>query len=397
MNENQIKNIIILWTKRLNLQRGGVHRIIYILMNHLPKYGYQVKYVYTEDVYQTFYVYDEVLDNEQCIPLEGMRQYLLESKCDLLIGQDGVFFSRLSELVAAWHIEGMKYVTEYHNSVLLMELTFSRHYWKWLASLNSTPLKDKVLARMRLLFYPLWLRRCRQGVRDNFLANYKVADAIVFLSKYELDEVAKLTDVELSRCKVINNPLSWEKIEDTGILEKKEKKILIVSRLYNPEKRLDRALRIWKILEERGHKDWQLVIVGAGKHEEYLKAMTKNLRLQSVRFEGRQDAAPYYQTASLFMLTSAVEGWGLTLTESMQTGVVPLAFDSYPALQSIITDGYDGCIIEDDNLVAYADRMEYLMTHKEERERIARNGLESCKRFTIDKIVAQWVDMINGL
>ena len=97
------------------------------------------------------------------------------------------------------------------------------------------------------------------------------------------------------------------------------------------------------------------------------------------------------------MLTSAVEGWGLTLTESMQTGVVPLAFDSYPALKSIVTDGYDGCIIEDDNLEAYADRMEYLMTHQQERERMAKNGLESCKRFTIDKIVAQWVDMINGL
>lgn len=97
------------------------------------------------------------------------------------------------------------------------------------------------------------------------------------------------------------------------------------------------------------------------------------------------------------MLTSAVEGLGLTLTESMQTEVVPLAFDSYPALRSIITDVYDVCIIEDDNLDAYADRMKYLMTHKEERERIARNGLDSCKRFTIDKIVSQWVDMINGL
>lgn len=397
MNTFTIKNVVIIWTERLNLQRGGVHRIIYILMNHLPKYGYRVKYVYTEDVYQTFQVYDENQENEKCIQLKDMRQYLLESKCDLLIGQDGVFFSRLSELVAEWHIEGMKYVTEYHNSVLLMEQTFSRHYWKWLTTLKSTPTKDKILARMRLLFYPIWLRKCRKGVRDNFLANYKVADAIVFLSKYELEEVAKLTDKELSRCKVINNPLSWEKIENTDILKEKDRKVLIVSRLYNPEKRLDRALSIWKILEERGHQDWQLVIVGAGKHEDYLKSMANNLKLRSVRFEGRQEAAPYYQKASIFMMTSAVEGWGLTLTESMQTGVVPLAFNSYPALKSIITDGYDGCIIEDDNLVAYADRMEYLMTHKEEREHIARNGLESCKRFTIDKMVAQWVDMINEL
>lgn len=392
-----IKKIYIIWIKRLNVQRGGVHRIIHILMQHLPKYGYSVHYLYTEDAYQTFHLYDADIQKEIMISLADMRQYLIDNQCDLLIGQDGVVGSRLSELVSEWKISGMKYITEYHNSILLMENVFSRQYWHWLANLSTTPMYIKWLARLRLLIYPIWLKRCRQSVSDNFLANYRVADALILLSKYEIPEIQKLTDTDLSRCKVINNPLSWEQIENVEILQQKKKQVLIVSRLYNPEKRLDLALRIWKMLGQRGFTDWQLIIVGEGVHEAYLKELTEKLALKNVTFTGRQDPVPYYRGASLFMMTSTVEGWGLTLTESMQTGVVPIAFDSYPALHDIITDQYDGCIIPDDDLEAYADCMEGLMRNREERERIAKNGLESCRRFEINKIVEQWGKLIESL
>jgi len=393
-----MKSIIyIIWSERLNVQRGGVHRIIHILMQHLPKYGYMVRYLYTEDTYQTFHLYDADIEKEITIPLFGMRQYLIDNHCDLLIGQDGGFFSKLSELVAEWKIPDMKYITEFHNSILLMEKVFSRHYWHWVSNMPTTPIHVKWLARLRLLMYPLWLKRCRQSVLDNFLVNYRVADILILLSKYEIPEIQKLTDTDLLRCKVINNPLSWEKVEDAKILQQKKKQVLIVSRLYNPEKRIDRALKIWKILEQRGFVDWKLIIVGAGVHEEYLQGLSEELALKNVTFTGRQDPIPYYRDAALFMMTSAVEGWGLTLTESMQTGVVPIAFDSYPALHDIITDGYDGRIIPDDDLEAYADCMEELMCNRENRERIAKNGLESCRRFEINRIVEQWVKLIESL
>ena len=222
-----IKKIYIIWTEWLNVQRGGVHRVIYSLMRHLPKYGYEVHYLYTEDVYQTFHLYNADERNEKIISLSEMRQFLVDNRCDLLIGQDGVFFSRLSELVAKWHISDMKYVTVYNSSILLMERTFSRHYWKWLAQQSETSLRTKALAKVRLIMYPLWLMRCRRSVLDNFLANYRVTDALVLLSKHEIPGIQKLTDMDLSCCKVINNPLSWEKIESEQILDGKKKQVLI--------------------------------------------------------------------------------------------------------------------------------------------------------------------------
>ena len=61
------------------------------------------------------------------------------------------------------------------------------------------------------------------------------------------------------------------------------------------------------------------------------------------------------------------------------------------------TDRYDGCIIRDNDLDASAVCMEELMRNRKERERIAQNGIESCKRFETDKIIVQWVKLIESL
>lgn len=178
-----MKKIYIIWSERLNVQRGGVHRIIHILMEHMPKYGYTVRYLYTEDTYQTFHLYDGDIEKETIIPLAVMRQFLIDNHCDLLVGQDGAFSSKLSGLVAEWKVPDMKYITEFHSSILLMEKVFSRHYWHWLANLPMITIRIKWLAWLRLLIYPLWLKRCRQSVKDNFIANYRVSDALILLSK----------------------------------------------------------------------------------------------------------------------------------------------------------------------------------------------------------------------
>ena len=218
------------------------------------------------------------------------------------------------------------------------------------------------------------------------------------LSKYEIPYVlARINGADKSRIVSIPNLLSFPTIENEDILSHKKKEVLVISRLYNNEKRIDKVLDIWKIIQERGFTDWQLKIVGAGKDEEALKQYARELNLNNYSFEGRQVAYPYYLSASIFMMTSRIEGWGLTLTESMQTGVFPMVWDSYPALKEIITDGYDGCIIPNNDVDEYANRLEWLMTHASERQQIAKNGLMSAKRFEIDKIIDLWVNLIESL
>jgi glycosyltransferase involved in cell wall biosynthesis len=354
-----------------------------------------VNYLYTTDNYNTFHHYQSTTEDLP-ISVSELPDYLIAHNCNLLIGQDGVFSAQLSLLVQSWNLKDIKYITEFHNSVLVIEKAFSKHYWKWNFRHGDTS-KERIASLLRYCFYPLWLKKCRKSAANNILANQVAAEKIIVLSKHELPEIAALTKGSTEKFVVINNPLSWEKVESPEILNEKKKEVLIVSRLYNPEKRIDVALKVWQSIELRGHTDWKLRIVGAGRHEAYLKSYAKQLQLKNVSFEGRQDSYLYYRRAAIFMMTSAVEGWGLTLTESMQTGTVPVAFESYPAIRDIITDGYDGVLVRDMDVVAYVDAVEALINDAEERNRIALNGLNSCKRFSTELIIKQWVNFIESL
>lgn len=123
----------------------------------------------------------------------------------------------------------------------------------------------------------------------------------------------------------------------------------------------------------------------------------KKHNLSRVSFEGTQEPSGYYKRASLFMMTSLYEGWGLTLTEAQQFGCIPLAFSSYASLPDIITDGENGCVIDEGNDVEYIQRMKALMDDKKMRISMASKSIESSHRFENAKIVEEWHKLISGL
>ena len=179
---------------------------------------------------------------------------------------------------------------------------------------------------------------------------------------------------------------------------KKEKVVLIVSRLDEVQKRISLALRIWKLLNVAGkYRDWKLFIVGHGDYEKEYKFYVKKHGMDNVYFEGTQKPQKYYERASIFMLTSSHEGWGLTLTEAQQFGCVPLAFDTYKSLRDIIEDGTNGFILPDMDLKGYAEKMQCLMDSYELRRKMAAHAIEDSKRFLPEKVCEKWFNLLEDL
>lgn len=376
--------------------KGGIHRVTYCLMNELEKCGYRCIYLFYP-INESCYYTDNIEDEAHRLSLGQVEDYLDREKVDVVINQQAICSTSFTKLVSGFKSRYFKYISVFHSTPAIYEktLTFSR---LWYNFLHQGGISAKVSNCVRMLVYPLWKRRVINGTGKMFAINYDASDKCVMLSANDWPTLSRYLKHDVSeKCVTIHNPLTFDKTETAECLYHKKKNVLIVSRLNNFEKRLDRALKIWEKIETDGFDDWHLYIVGWGLQEKMLHDLAQKLKLKNVHFEGRQSSEPYYRDASIFMMTSAVEGWGLTLTESMQMGVVPIAFDSYPALQDIITDRYDGCIITDGDLDAYAACMEELMRNRKERERIALNGLKSCRRFEINKIVEQWIKLIESL
>ncbi|MBS1673000.1 MAG: glycosyltransferase [Actinobacteria bacterium] len=112
-------------------------------------------------------------------------------------------------------------------------------------------------------------------------------------------------------------------------------------------------------------RDWTLDIYGDGDQRSYLQALIEDRHVQDrVRLRGvTDDVARVFSGASLHVVSSRYEGFGLSVLEAAQHGVATVAFDCSPGLHDLMvsvhgvlvqpTEGVDGlaagiqCLIED--------------------------------------------------
>lgn len=177
---------------------------------------------------------------------------------------------------------------------------------------------------------------------------------------------------------------------------RKEKVALYVGRLENGAKQVALLLDIWRRVS-RDCADWKLVIVGEGPDEGLLRDCARRHKLRNVEFAGRQDPRPYYERASILCLTSLFEGFGMVLTEAQQFGVVPIAFDSYASVHSIITPGENGELAASFSKKEYAQKLLHLMQDAPYRERLAAKARETVRQFAPERIADMWEELIESL
>ena len=77
--------------------------------------------------------------------------------------------------------------------------------------------------------------------------------------------------------------------------------------------------------------------------------------------------------------------------------VVPIAFDTFKAVHDIITNEENGIIVSQLSLESYAEKLENLMLDDLRLQRMAENGIETCKRFSVSKVVDKWQSIFKEL
>lgn len=265
-------------------------------------------------------------------------------------------------------------------------------WWRFLyGERRANALKKTLIAMLPKILYQSIVRKY---VRKIYSSIYDNSDYVVLLSASYIPAFMHLMGrdaVRGSRCLSVWNSLSFPESVQFQLKFPKKEEVLIVSRMAERQKRLSVALKVWSSIEKSGRfSGWKLRVVGTGPDENYYHRVARKLKLERVSFEGAQNPIPYYRDAALFMMTSAYEGWGMTIVESLQMGVVPIAFATYSALCDIVKDGETGIVVQEGDILGYTRQMMRLMESPEERERMSRNAMGDCRRFAIDNIAAMW-------
>lgn len=241
------------------------------------------------------------------------------------------------------------------------------------------------------LFLPLrkWhslgiIKKMHRELADNY-------DKIVMLSPEFIDDFLYYNcNADKNKLLSIPNMNTYKEVT----VVPKQNRALFVGRLISSIKGCDKLLNIWKKATE-GINGWQLDIVGDGPDRFRLEKQAEMLGLTSVVFHGFKNPEPFYQQSKIFCMTSIYEGFGMVLTEAMQHGVVPIAFESYKAVNDIIEDSVDGFLISPFDELQYVWKLRTLMSDNDLLASIGKQSALSVQKFSKDKIIDKWIRLLS--
>jgi glycosyltransferase involved in cell wall biosynthesis len=197
----------------------------------------------------------------------------------------------------------------------------------------------------------------------------------------------------------IGNPITIDVNLKDFNLGSKKKHVLYVGRMDFENKRVNRIVDAWKTLYP-DFPEWELVLVGDGPHKQELMSYVEKGNIERVKFEGFKKDPPiqYYKDASIFMLTSDLEGFGLVIVESMAYGVVPIVYGSYEAVYDIIDNDVNGFITPQPySNERTVEKLKELMTDETKRNSMAKAAMDKSSKFSLDSVIAQWYQLFDEI
>lgn len=378
--------ILFMYDSPLLPEKGGTERATKLVMDELARRGHTTIGLLHFNQANP----DEYFLNEERI--ESLKDFLRDNKVDVVVNQIAFHYWLLKEFLAhggqEWRDKGGKIVSFMHFDPAISYApikSYYRDFWQ----------KDLIHKVKRLgyfFFIPKYRQQHKRTRQMSFRYIYEQSDRFVVMSPSYIDtlkEVGGLPSVE--KCCVITNMLTFPEIADVSFLEQKEKMVLIVSRLDENQKRISTMIKAWQSVKD--HHGYTLHIVGTGQDEAYLKKLAGSA--PDIVFEGAQSPLPWYKRARIFLLASPREGWGLTLTESLQNGVVPVVMNTSRVFADIIEDGRTGFLATTE--AEYRLRISQLITDDTLRNSMAKAGLQSAHRFAPQQVGDKWEEILKSI
>ena len=205
-----------------------------------------------------------------------------------------------------------------------------------------------------------------------------------------------LVNKGIRNVEVLHNPLFLEPIKT---MPYKQKIVLACGRLDAWHcKGFDILVKAWKEIAYK-YPDWKLRIVGHGS------AQTKEFLYNIAGPDTRNfEIVPYtpniqeeYQKASIFVLSSRYEGWGLVMVEAMSQGCATIACDYKGRQAEVIRDGVNGLLCTVDDTYALADKISLLIKNDYLRTKIQHKAIISTDEFKEENIANNITNIITQI
>ena len=355
MMENGKKRIAFIIPR---LGKGGAERVVSILASKMAEEGHYIE-IYT------------ILSGEVNYPLSDKVKHIFLDRTDKIkLLQIIKRFVRLRSLIRKAPVDTV--------------ISFDRKYGVAASLYNG---KRVIGSERNDPYSNMGLYSIEKYLRD---IQYRLVDCVVFQTDYAKEYFSK--EIQ-KKSVIIANPVDVKAKVDTN-WDENSKEIIAACRL-TPQKNLPMMIEAYEQFD-KNYPGYRLTIYGEGPLRDELEEILKQKKLQDrVRFAGYSDSIQEkMQSAVMYISTSDYEGISNSMLEAMALGI-PVVCTDCPAggAAMVIQDGINGYLSPVRDVEQFSKKMQCVVEQKEKTMKIAEKAKEVNRRFSVNEIVKQWLQV----
>ena len=179
-----------------------------------------------------------------------------------------------------------------------------------------------------------------------------------------------------------------------------EKKKIIAAGRISYQKNFEDLIEIGKKIFEE-FRDWEIHIYGddyLGRKDILQKVINDSDLQYNIFFKGTTpDLKKTFLEYSIYAMTSNHETFPMVLLEALSVGLPIVSYDCPTGPSRIITNAEDSFLVPYKNLDIFTEKLKLLMQNENLRQEMGIKAIENVQRFSIDKVMQQWKNLLNGL
>lgn len=235
-------------------------------------------------------------------------------------------------------------------------------------------------------FWKKQIVKAKWNLMERLAVNFS---KFIVLTSGNLKEWSSLKNIE-----IIPNPLPFNPDNSSTL---NNKKVLIVGK-QSYQKGQDLLLQAWKLVKQK-HPEWILEIVGKFDDSIGLKKKVSELGLTNhVKFYAPQkNIEDKYLDASIYVMSSRYEGFGMVLIEAMAFGVPCISFNCNYGPADIIKSNVNGVLVRNGDITALATAIIELIDNPEKRKAMGYQAKVDAQNYLPKEIVKQWDELFIAI
>lgn len=231
-----------------------------------------------------------------------------------------------------------------------------------------------------------------ESLRKEIIKSYGKLDCLTVLTGKEYEDYRQYFTEEKLKIYEVPNATAT-----TSLRVNYDNKVIITAGRFVYEKGYDDLVEIYRPISEE-FPDWELRIFGGGEDYELIRdKIYATNQYNTIRlFPSSKNVLEEFKYASIFVLPSRFESFGMVLIEAMSLGLPTVSFDTYGP-KKIIDEGIDGFIVESQNPSMFTEMLRQLILSESLRRKIGNAAIEKSKRYSFNYVGEKWTNLLSDL